>query len=164
MGQYDDDIQAAYDSLLEAGGLVVCYRLDESYNPVAPSANLVRTVALQQSLAAVQFPANTSKVGKFDKSTSDGVKQTSMRYFMVAAKGATFAPLPGDVFISLSNEAMTLLGVNTLEPNGTAIYFEALAMLGAQQFTLSFLTIEFIGTDGSDGYLTTEDGNPLLLD
>ncbi len=163
---YTDDILSAYESLSDAGGLLTLYRLTSGYDPVAPQEDVVRTLNASQTLAGVQFPANRSKTGRFDKTVTEGLKQTSIRFFMLAAYGHAFVPRPGDVIKSFTDEMMTLLGVNVLEPGGIPIYFEALAVIGAQEFTISFITSEFIGLDVTDtaSFLTDEEGNPILLD
>lgn len=158
MADYSGILQTAKEVIASSGGRITIRRLDTSFDLIAPSDSDL-SVLQSQVLDAVQLPANKSRTGKFDIS-SEELKSSSVKYFMVSPGGLVFTPAAGDVVEPITGDPMTIKGVNVLEPDGTILLIEMLATHGAVSYALIDLS-HALFLSGEDAYLTTSDGSIL---
>lgn len=135
MSDYTEDINGAYDDILDAGIAATISRVSSTYNEVEETE--VITAVTTDITAVVSFPASSGTVQAFDNRIIEDYKKGLIRFFYVAAKNLTFEPEPGDL-LYFNSKVWEIAGTTPLNPNGAQPIFYT---MGVKPSNLSALPV-----------------------
>jgi len=135
MADYTDDINSAYDDILDAGTSATISRVSSTYNEVEETE--VITAIKTDATAVVSFPASSQMLAPYENDFIQDYRKGKNRFFYVAAKGLTFEPEPGDL-LYFNSKVWEIAGATPLNPNGVQPILYA---MGVKPSNLSSLPV-----------------------
>jgi len=116
MGKYTADQNDAYDDILAAGVEATISRVDSTYDEVEETE--VITSVFTDPTAVCTVPASTQMLAPYDNHFIEGYAKGESLFFLVAGKGITFQPGPGDLLF-FNDKVWEIAGTTKLDPDGT---------------------------------------------
>lgn len=105
-------------------------RLSSEYDPVTGEQS--QTDAQVQAATVVTIPASADTVRQFDNRFKEEFKTGKIRFFYIAAKGLTFEPDAGDMFI-YEGKLWDIEGVTPLNPAGVPVLYTMRGMVSGRK-------------------------------
>lgn len=124
---YADAATLALGLITEFGRPLSFSRIAKTFDPVKGEATA--SVASSQTLQAAVLNLKAKDAAKMDNRLIEAFTAGRVRKLLVAAKGASFDPIPNDV-TQFDNLFWIVRGAETLAPAGTAVIYTLIVEQG----------------------------------
>jgi hypothetical protein len=127
---YNKTADTALRLLTKFGRAVILARRTGTYDPVAGSTT--GGSEAQSPATVVNLPASQSINQKFQNTFLEASQKGQIDFYLVAAKGLTFAPEGGDLLL-IDGSYQDVKGATELSPSGTPVLYWIATSTGGTQ-------------------------------
>jgi len=115
MAKYTADQDSAYDDILAAGIEATISRVDSTYDEVEEDETI--TSVYTEPTAVCTVPASSQMLKPYENRFIEDYTKGKNIFFLVAGKGLTFDPSPGDL-LYFNDKVWEIEGSTKLSPDG----------------------------------------------